>query len=101
MRREPYLEKHLKGLINLDGGEVLKDVSLVPRTGGMLLKAGKESAGYMTFIAPHAARVVSRHVQLVEIYSDSHVSCVLIRMWLGRPQCRIRDHAPIHRRTPE
>ena len=50
MRGAPYLQKQLKGWINVAGADVLKILRFVRLTGGMPSMTGKDPAAHMLFI---------------------------------------------------
>ncbi len=62
MRGAPYLNKRLRGLINVAGADVFKLLRFIRKTGGMPSVTGKDPAGHMLLVRE----------QFPEIYARTH-----------------------------
>ena len=60
MRGAPYLRRHFRGLVNLDGVSLARIVRWVRLTGGMPSVTGKDPAGHMLFIRERLPEVYAR-----------------------------------------
>lgn len=67
MRGASYLRKQLKGLINMDGADILKILRFVRLTGGMPSMTGKDPSAHMLYIRDVLPEIYARTYKFLNV----------------------------------